>query len=39
MGAIDNLCKGTAGQAIQAMNVMYNFPETTSLEFTGLHPI
>lgn len=39
IAAIDNLVKGTAGQAIQAMNVMYGFLETTSLEFLGLHPI
>lgn len=29
--AIDNLTKGAAGQAIQNMNVMYNFLETTAL--------
>lgn len=39
IGAIDNLVKGTAGQAVQAMNLMYGFHETTGLEFTGLHPI
>lgn len=39
IAAIDNLVKGTAGQAIQAMNLMFGFPETMSLEFTGLHPI
>ena len=39
IAAIDNLVKGTAGQAVQAMNLMYGFPETTSLEFPGLHPI
>ncbi|MBI4226256.1 N-acetyl-gamma-glutamyl-phosphate reductase [Candidatus Roizmanbacteria bacterium] len=39
IAAIDNLVKGTAGQAVQAMNVMYGFPETTALEFPGLHPI
>lgn len=39
IGAIDNLVKGTAGQAVQAMNIMHNFPETMSLEFPGLHPI
>jgi len=39
IGAIDNLVKGTAGQAVQAMNIMFNFPETTGLEFPGLHPI
>jgi N-acetyl-gamma-glutamyl-phosphate/LysW-gamma-L-alpha-aminoadipyl-6-phosphate reductase len=39
IGAIDNLVKGTAGQAVQAMNLMHGFPETMGLEFTGLHPI
>jgi len=39
MGAIDNLMKGAAGNAVQAMNVMCGFPETAGLEFTGLHPI
>lgn len=39
IAAIDNLVKGTAGQAVQAMNCMYGFPETMALEFPGLHPI
>jgi len=39
IGAIDNLVKGTAGQAVQAMNLMYKYPEETGLEFPGLHPI
>ncbi len=39
VAAIDNLVKGTAGQAVQAMNLMSGFPETMGLEFTGLHPI
>ncbi len=39
IGAIDNLVKGTAGQAVQAMNIMHGFEETTALEFAGLHPI
>ncbi len=39
IGAIDNLVKGTAGQAVQALNLMCGWPETTSLTFTGLHPI
>lgn len=39
IGAIDNLVKGTAGQAVQAMNLMFGFPETIGLEFPGLHPI
>lgn len=39
IGAIDNLMKGAAGQAVHAMNVMCGFPETTGLMFPGLHPI
>lgn len=39
IAAIDNLMKGAAGTAVQAMNVMYGFPETLGLEFPGLHPI
>src|SRR3989338_2776312 len=39
IGAIDNLVKGTAGNAIQSMNLMTGFPETLGLEFPGLHPI
>lgn len=31
MGALDNLTKGAAGQAIQNFNLMYGFPETTAL--------
>jgi N-acetyl-gamma-glutamyl-phosphate/LysW-gamma-L-alpha-aminoadipyl-6-phosphate reductase len=37
--AIDNLMKGAAGSAVQAMNVMCGFDETAGLEFPGLHPI
>lgn len=39
IAAIDNLMKGAAGTAVQAMNVMCGFPETAGLEFPGLHPI
>jgi N-acetyl-gamma-glutamyl-phosphate/LysW-gamma-L-alpha-aminoadipyl-6-phosphate reductase len=39
VSALDNLMKGAAGTAVQAMNVMCGFPETTGLEFPGLHPI
>lgn len=37
--AIDNLMKGAAGTAVQCMNLMLGFEETTGLEFFGLHPI
>lgn len=38
IGAIDNLIKGSAGNAVQCMNLMAGFPEKTGLEFRGLHP-
>jgi N-acetyl-gamma-glutamyl-phosphate reductase len=31
ISAIDNLLKGASGQAVQNMNIMYKFPETTGL--------
>jgi N-acetyl-gamma-glutamyl-phosphate/LysW-gamma-L-alpha-aminoadipyl-6-phosphate reductase len=39
MAAIDNLMKGASGSAVQAMNLICGFPETSGLEFSGLHPI
>ncbi len=39
MAAIDNLMKGAAGSAVQAMNVMYGWEETAGLGFPGLHPV
>ncbi|MDX1524428.1 MAG: N-acetyl-gamma-glutamyl-phosphate reductase, partial [Anaerolineae bacterium] len=39
IAAIDNLMKGAAGSAVQAMNVMLGWDETTGLGFPGLHPI
>ncbi len=38
ISALDNLMKGAAGSAIQSVNVMLGFPETTGLQFIGLHP-
>ncbi len=38
ISAIDNLVKGTAGHALQCLNLRMGWPETTGLEFTGLHP-
>ena len=35
---LDNLVKGSAGQAIQNMNLMLGFPETTGLEQIALFP-
>ncbi|WP_067460587.1 N-acetyl-gamma-glutamyl-phosphate reductase [Actinomadura macra] len=39
VGALDNLVKGGAGNAVQCMNVRFGWPERTGLEFPGLHPI
>jgi N-acetyl-gamma-glutamyl-phosphate reductase len=39
VGAIDNLMKGAAGQAIQNMNIMFGFDEKTSLANINLSPI
>ena len=39
MAAIDNLMKGAAGSAVQAMNVMCGWEETAGLGFAGLHPV
>lgn len=39
IAAIDNLMKGAAGSAVQAMNLMHGWPEDLGLEFPGLHPI
>lgn len=38
MSAEDNLTKGAAGQAVQAMNIAYQLPETTGLEHLALLP-
>jgi len=38
ISAIDNLVKGASGQAVQNMNVMYGWPETTGLEALALFP-
>jgi len=35
---IDNLIKGSSGQAIQNMNMMFGFPETTGLPMNGIWP-
>ena len=37
--AIDNMMKGSAGQAIHAANIALGIEETAGLEFTGLHPV
>ena len=38
MSVVDNLVKGASGQAIQNMNLMLGFPETTGLEAPALYP-
>ncbi|MES3516574.1 MAG: N-acetyl-gamma-glutamyl-phosphate reductase [Natronomonas sp.] len=37
--AIDNMMKGSAGQAVHAANIALGFEETAGLEFDGLHPV
>jgi LysW-gamma-L-alpha-aminoadipyl-6-phosphate/LysW-L-glutamyl-5-phosphate reductase len=39
LSAIDNLMKGAAGNAVQCLNVRAGWPETTGLDFLGLHPL
>lgn len=38
IAALDNLMKGAAGNAVQALNAMYGWDETLGLTFPGLHP-
>lgn len=38
IAALDNLVKGSSGQALQNLNVMAGFPETTGLEQIALFP-
>jgi len=38
ISALDNLVKGAAGQAIQNMNLMCGWPETTGLEALAVYP-
>lgn len=38
LSTLDNLVKGSAGQAIQNMNLMFGLPETTGLEQIALFP-
>jgi N-acetyl-gamma-glutamyl-phosphate/LysW-gamma-L-alpha-aminoadipyl-6-phosphate reductase len=37
--AIDNMMKGSAGQAVHAVNVALGLEETAGLELTGFHPV
>lgn len=38
MGALDNIVKGAAGQAIQNMNLMFGLPESEGLELAPMFP-
>lgn len=38
VSVIDNLVKGAAGQAVQNMNLMLGFPETTGLDIPAIYP-
>jgi len=38
VSVIDNLVKGASGQAVQNMNVMFDWPEETGLQLTALFP-
>jgi N-acetyl-gamma-glutamyl-phosphate/LysW-gamma-L-alpha-aminoadipyl-6-phosphate reductase len=39
IGALDNLVKGGAGNAVQSLNVRMGWPEQLGLGFAGLHPV
>jgi len=38
IGALDNLVKGAAGQAIQNMNLLFGFPESSGLKQSPIFP-
>ena len=38
MGAIDNLVKGAAGQAVQNMNLLFGLDETMGLDLVPMFP-
>ena len=38
MGAIDNLVKGAAGQAVQNMNLIFGLPESEGLDLVPVFP-
>ena len=38
MGALDNLVKGAAGQAVQNMNIMFSLPEDMGLNLVPMFP-
>ena len=38
VSVIDNMLKGAAGQAVQNMNIVFGYPESTGLKSTALFP-
>lgn len=38
MGAMDNLVKGAAGQAVQNMNLLFGFEESMGLQLVPMFP-
>jgi N-acetyl-gamma-glutamyl-phosphate reductase len=38
LSAIDNLCKGASGQAVQSMNIIFGFDEKEGLEMAPIFP-
>jgi N-acetyl-gamma-glutamyl-phosphate reductase len=38
IGAIDNLFKGAAGQAVQNMNILFGLEETTGIDYVPIFP-
>jgi N-acetyl-gamma-glutamyl-phosphate reductase len=38
LGAVDNLVKGAAGQAVQNLNLMFDLPEDLGLPVLGVYP-
>ena len=38
MGAIDNVVKGAAGQAVQNMNIMFGLEENLGLKMVPMFP-
>ena len=38
MGALDNLVKGAAGQAVQNMNLVFGLEESTGLDLVPMFP-
>ena len=38
MGALDNLVKGAAGQAVQNMNLLFGFDEAEGIDLVPMFP-